>query len=60
MFEIVDALVVSRVDAERMRSGLVLARGDDLALSKRRRQPPLIGDSSQVGRLVESDPRSVA
>jgi DNA repair protein SbcD/Mre11 len=58
MIDVVDALVIRRNDAEGMRSGLVLARRDDLALRERGWQASLIGDERQICRLVESNSNS--
>ncbi len=55
VIEIVDALGVGRNDAERVRSGPVLARRDDLASRERRRQSPFIGDERQIRRFVKGD-----
>ena len=55
VIEIVDALGVRRIDAERMRSGPVFARRNDLALRERGRQASLIGRDRQMCRLIERD-----
>ncbi len=55
VIQIMDALGVRRHDAERVRSGLVLARRDDLASRERRRQSPFVGDERQIRRFVKSD-----
>jgi hypothetical protein len=60
MVDIVDALGVRRNDAERVRSGLVLARRDDLALRERGRQSSFIGDDRQICRFIKSDRNSPA
>ena len=48
VIDVVDALGVRRIDAERMQSGPVLRRRDDLALRERGRQASLIGDDRQI------------
>jgi hypothetical protein len=55
VIDIVDALGVRRNDAERVRSGPVLARRDDLALRERGRQASLVGHDRQMCRLIERD-----
>ena len=60
MIDIMDALVVRRMDAERMRPGPVLARRHDLALRERRRQASLVGYDRQICRFVKSDWNSCA
>ena len=55
VFDIVDALVVRRIDGEWMHSRPVLGRRNDLALRARGRQAFLVGDDLEVGRLVEGD-----
>ena len=60
MIDIMDALVVGRIDAERMGSGPVLARRHDLALRPRGRQASLVGYDRQICRFVKSDRNSRA
>ena len=60
MIDIMDALVVGRIDGERMGSGPVLARRHDLALRPRGRQASLVGYDRQICRFVKSDRNSRA
>src|SRR5580704_18531847 len=60
VIDVMDALLARRIDAERVQSGRVLGRRDDLALRKRGRQASLIGDECQICRFVESDWNSLA
>jgi hypothetical protein len=60
VIDIMDALLIRRIDAERMQSGPVLRGRNDLALRERGRQAPLIGDDRQIRRLVEGDPNALA
>ena len=50
VIDVMDALLVRRIDAERMQSGLVLCGRDDLALRERGRQAPFIGNNRQICR----------
>src|SRR5580692_2267305 len=60
VIDVMDALGVRRVDAERMHPGRVLGTRDDLALRERGRQASLIGDDCQICRFVKSDWNSLA
>src|SRR5580692_798763 len=60
VIDVMDALGVRRVDAERMHPGGVLGTRDDLALRERGRQASLIGDDCQICRFVKSDWNSLA
>jgi hypothetical protein len=60
VIDIMDALGVRRIDAERMHMGAVLGRRDDLALRERGRQAFLIGDDRQIRRFVKRDWNSLA
>ncbi len=60
VIDIVDALRIRRIDAERMQPGLVLRSRDHLASRERGRQAFLIGDDSQICRFVESDWNALA
>ena len=60
VIDIMNALGVRRIDAERMHTGAVLGRRDDLALRERAWQAPFIGDDRQICRFVESDWNSLA
>ena len=60
VIDVMDALLVRRIDAERMQSGPVLRGRNDLALRERARQAPFIGDDRQIRRLVEGDPNALA
>jgi hypothetical protein len=55
VFDIVDPLVVPRIDGERVHSGPVLGGRDDLALRARGGQAFPVGDDLEIGRLVEGD-----
>src|SRR5580692_669886 len=50
VIDVMDALRVRRIDAERMHPGRVLGTRDDLALRERGRQASLIGDDCQICR----------
>src|SRR5271163_3866813 len=60
MIDVMDALLVRRIDAERMHPGLVSGRRDDLALRERGRQASPIGDDRQICSFVKSDWSSLA
>ena len=60
VIDIMDALGVRRIDAERMHTGAVLGTRDDLALRERAWQAPFIGDDRQICRFVKSDWNSPA
>ncbi len=60
VIDVMDALLVRRIDAERMQSGLVLCGRDDLALRERGRQAPFIGHNRQICPLVEDDANALA
>ena len=55
MVDIMDALVLRRVDAERVQSGPILARRENLALRQRRREAAGKGNERQLGRRVHRD-----
>ena len=60
VIDIMDALLVRRIDAERMQSGPVLRGRNDLALRDRGRQASLVRGDRQSRRLIESDRNAVA
>ncbi len=60
VIDVVDALRVRRIDAQRMQSCLVASGRDDLALRERGRQAPFIGQNRQICPLVEDDAHAVA
>ena len=60
VIEIVDALRVRRIDAERMHPGPVFDRRHDLASRERRRHAALVRDDGQICRFVKSDERAFA